>query len=170
MTVHAGGGIEMMKSAKVNAGKSKILAVTVLTSIQGRQLGKEVIRLVKQANKAGVDGVVCSGHELVSISKIYTKKDFMKVVPGIRPTWYTEKDDQKRKMAPKEALKAGADFLVIGRPILNSKNILQTIKRLGGEKDEFYFVSISHIYAYGEVEYRRVAQYIFCTCSIEEGL
>lgn len=115
ITVHASGGIEMMRAAKKNAGRSKILAVTVLTSFQGNQK-KEVLRMVKEAAVAGVDGVVCSGHEL----KYLAKFSLLKIVPGIRPKGYNRKDDQKRTVTPEEAIKFGADYLVIGRPITNS--------------------------------------------------
>ena len=132
ITVHASGGIPMMKSAKKNSGKSKIIAVTVLTSSKLKSK-KEVLDLVKDAIKAKVDGIVCSGHELSSIIKINGSKRLLKIVPGIRPSWYKAKDDQKRKTAPKQALELGADYLVIGRPITESKNILKTFELLRRE-------------------------------------
>ena len=115
ITVHASGGVEMMKAAKRSAGKSKILAVTVLTSFQGNQK-KMVLKLVRDAEKAGLDGIVCSGLEL----KYLAKFSLLKVVPGIRPKDYNKKDDQKRTVTAEEAVKLGADYLVIGRPIINS--------------------------------------------------
>lgn len=132
ITVHSSGGIEMMKSAKLNSGKTKIIAVTVLTSkiLKNKQ---EVSSLVKDAIKAKVDGVVCSGHELRQIKGLQGSKKMIKVVPGIRPTWYKQKDDQKRKMTPKDAIELGADFLVIGRPITqykNKKDILKAVDRI----------------------------------------
>lgn len=114
ITVHASGGVEMVRAAKKAAGRSKILAVTVLTSFIRNQ-SKNVLKLAEDAKRAGADGIVCSGHEL----KYLAKFSLLKVVPGIRPKWYKEKDDQKRTMAPEEAIKLGADFLVIGRPIIN---------------------------------------------------
>ena len=92
-----------------------------------------MFRLVKDAIKAGVDGIVCSGHELEAIKGVRGSKKLIKVVPGIRPTGYTEKDDQKRKITTNEALKAGADYLVIGRPITQSKNILKALEQISGE-------------------------------------
>ncbi|MDP3730979.1 MAG: orotidine-5'-phosphate decarboxylase [bacterium] len=115
ITVHASGGIEMMRAAKENAGHSKILAVTVLTSFKGSQ-NKIVLKLAREAEKAGLDGIVCSGHELKYVSKL----PLLKVVPGIRPKGYNRKDDQKRTVTAEEAVKLGADYLVIGRPIINS--------------------------------------------------
>ena len=129
ITVHASGGIEMMRSAKLNAGKAKIIAVTVLTSKKLQSVG-EVVKLTKDAIKAKVHGIVCSGHELESIKSIPGSKKLIKIVPGIRPAWYRIKDDQNRKMTPKEALRSGADYLVIGRPLTGSENILKTLRGL----------------------------------------
>ena len=125
VTVHASGGIEMMRVAKENAGHSKILAVTVLTSFRGSQ-NKIVLKLAREAEKAGLDGIVCSGHELKYVSKI----SLLKVVPGIRPKDYNKKDDQKRTVTPKEAIKLGADYLVIGRPITKSKDPPQAFREM----------------------------------------
>ena len=125
ITVHASGGVEMMKAAKRSAGKSKILAVTVLTSFQGNQK-KMVLKLVRDAEKAGLDGIVCSGLEL----KYLAKFSLLKVVPGIRPKDYNKKDDQKRTVTPKEAIKLGADYLVIGRPITKSKDPPQAFREM----------------------------------------
>lgn len=127
ITVHASGGIEMMKAAKKNAGTSKIIAVTVLTS-ELLETEKKVLKLVHDAIEAGADGVVCSGLELKSIIAIQT--NLLKIVPGIRPRWYTEADDQIRTMAPDIALQRGADHIVIGRPITSSKDPLRAITRL----------------------------------------
>ncbi len=132
ITVHASGGIEMMRSAKRNAGKSKIITVTVLTSKELKSK-VEVLKLANDALIAKMDGIVCSGMELTSVSKIRGSKQLIKVVPGIRPTWYKAKDDQKRKMTPKQAFELGADYLVIGRPITESKNILETLELLRRE-------------------------------------
>jgi orotidine-5'-phosphate decarboxylase len=120
ITVHASGGVEMMRSAMKKAGKSKILGVTILTS----ELYKpdSVKKLCRDALKARVDGIVCSGQDLKSVKAIRGSKKLLKIVPGIRPGWYKEKDDQKRIILPEEAFKNGADLIVIGRPILNSKN------------------------------------------------
>lgn len=125
ITVHASGGIEMMRAAKKSADKSKILAVTILTSSETNS-GK-VVRLTHDALKANVDGIVCSGHDLLSIRRIPGVQSLLKIVPGIRPNWYKKKDDQKRTITPKEAFARGADYLVIGRPILNAKNPINAL-------------------------------------------
>jgi orotidine-5'-phosphate decarboxylase len=121
ITVHASGGIEMMKSAKKNSGKSKIIAVTILTSSSLNSPNQQVVKLAKEAIEAGLDGIVCSGHELKAVNRLSGIKSRLKIVPGIRPKWYKAKDDQKRKMTPNEAIKLGADYLVIGRPITKAK-------------------------------------------------
>ena len=130
ITVHASGGIDMMKAAKEKAGDSKIIAVTVLTSLRSLNAEKKVLRLAEEALEAGVDGIVCSSHELQVISKIPEMKSKLKIVPAIRPSWYAEADDQIRTTTPKEVISAGADYLVIGRPITQSENPLEAVKRL----------------------------------------
>lgn len=116
ITVHASGGTEMMRVAKKSAGKSKIIAVTILTSYGGNAK-RDVVSLAKNAQRAGVDGIVCSAHEASHVPK-----NLLKIVPGIRPIGYFSKDDQKRRATPQEAIRAGADLLVVGRPITCSKN------------------------------------------------
>lgn len=128
ITVHASGGVEMMKFAKKNVGKSKIIAVTVLTS-QNKN-SKEVAKLTQDAIKAGVDGIVCSGTDLEIIKNISGSVKLLKIVPGIRPIWYKSKDDQKRKVTPVEAIKLGADYLVIGRPITFAKDPVKAVLKL----------------------------------------
>lgn len=126
ITIHASGGIEMMRIAKQAAGRSKILAVTVLTSARANP--KNIAKLVKDALRAGVDGVVCSGHDLASIKRVSRSESLLKIVPGIRPKWYKTKDDQKKIITPEKALLLGADYLVIGRPVLKSINPLKAIR------------------------------------------
>ncbi len=126
ITIHSSGGIKMMKAAKSASKKSKIVAVTVLTSKE-LKYKNEVIDLVKDAIKSKVDGIVLSGHELHSIKDIKGSNKLIKIVPGIRPKSYQVKDDQNRVMSPFEAFKFGADYIVIGRPITQSKNILKTL-------------------------------------------
>lgn len=133
ITIHTFGGLQMMKTAKqasLEAAKENgveaplILGVTVLTSLDDQDLhaigvgagaGDQVVRLAGLAQKAGLDGVVCSPLE---ISKIREKfgNDLKLVVPGIRPLG-ADAGDQKRTMTPGEAIENGADCLVIGRPI-----------------------------------------------------
>lgn len=130
ITVHASGGIEMMRAAKQNAGKSKIIAVTVLTSQKEKNINKKVLKLAQDARKAGLWGIVCSGHELKTLNRAAGIKNMAKIVPGVRPAWYKKKDDQKRKVTPREAINLGADFLVIGRPITGSRDPLLALKKL----------------------------------------
>lgn len=123
--VHALGGLEMMKRAKLAAGeRSKVIAVTILTSSDENALKKcgisaniddQVIRLAALAKEAGLDGVVASPKEAARIRK-ELGKDFIIVTPGIRPA-SAAADDQKRTATPREAVDAGADYIVVGRPI-----------------------------------------------------
>ncbi len=128
MTLHAGGGGSMMKAAATTAAKAakhpRLLAVTVLTSMdaddlagvgQEANLAAQVQRLAKLAQGSGMDGVICSPEEVATLRKT-CGADFILMVPGIRPSW-TAAHDQKRVMTPREAMQAGATYLVIGRPI-----------------------------------------------------
>jgi orotidine-5'-phosphate decarboxylase len=138
--MHASGGLDMMKKAvsevkekALEKGETKpiILAVTVLTS-QGpedlKRLGinmemeEMVVNLASLAKEAGVDGVVASPKEIQAIRKA-CGKDFVIVTPGIRPA-SSSKDDQKRIMTPLEAVNAGADYIVVGRPITQAEDPL----------------------------------------------
>lgn len=133
LTLHSSGGREMLEKAVASAAaeadkegveKPLLLAVTVLTSLKSDQLREigmtddtfsQVLRLAKLAKEAGVDGVVCSPQE-IEIVKKETGRDLLVVAPGIRPLWAAA-HDQKRIMTPSLAIKKGADYLVIGRPI-----------------------------------------------------
>lgn len=145
--VHTLGGYEMMKTtAEVTAKTSQelgvkkplILGVTLLTSINQEILEKEigikkrlkeqVIHLAKLAKAAGLDGVVASSWEIKEIRKA-CGEDFVILTPGIRPAGKSF-DDQKRVMTPREAIKLGADFLVIGRPIRNAVNPVEAAKEI----------------------------------------
>lgn len=130
MTVHAAGGVAMMKAAKEAAqelpNKPKIIAVTALTSLDTQdirqwgyqeEVGDFAYRLAELAKSAGVDGIVCSPREVASIRGKWS--DATLVVPGIRPAG-SASGDQKRVMTPKEAIDLGASYLVIGRPITES--------------------------------------------------
>jgi orotidine-5'-phosphate decarboxylase len=128
ITVHASGGSEMMRAAKENAGKSKIIGVTVLTSQKPDDV--RVVQLVKDAVKSNLDGIVCSGHEIEKVRKIKGMNSKLIIVPGIRPKSYKTHDDQVRTVTPKQAFELGADYLVIGRPLTQSKNILQALNDL----------------------------------------
>ena len=139
-TIHISGGDEMQKSTHSRKNrKLKILGVSILTSLNSLQtkkyyneanIEKLVTKFVKNAYKNKLDGIVCSPLEIKTARKIGGKKLII-VVPGIRPDNYTKKnDDQKRTIGAKEAIRLGADYLVIGRPITKSKNPLKTIKQL----------------------------------------
>ena len=139
-TIHISGGDEMNKfSVKKTSRKTKILGVSILTSLDSNQTKKYyneknvqllVKKLVKYAKKNGLDGIVCSPLEIKAIRK-EIGKEMIIVVPGIRPINYSKKnDDQKRTLTPIEAIEMGADYLVIGRPITSSKNPLKTIKEI----------------------------------------
>lgn len=124
LTVHAAGGRAMLEAAKSAAPDGcKVVAVTVLTSLDTADLGHvgvlgdaraQVDRLSVLARKSGLDGIVCSGQEVARVRGAWPEGFF--VVPGIRPA-ETEAGDQKRVMTPRAALDAGASILVIGRPI-----------------------------------------------------
>lgn len=134
LNVHASGGIAMMKAAadeaaRAGARRPKIIGVTVLTSLDASDLhaagvsatpGEQVIRLATLAKTAGLDGVVCSAHEIAPLRNTLGP-DFMLIVPGIRPAG-AETGDQKRVMTPLEAVKLGADIVVIGRPITEASD------------------------------------------------
>jgi len=134
--VHALGGIEMMKRAKGAAGdKAKVIAVTILTSADENALKKcginvniedEVMNLAAMAKEAGLDGVVASAKEATRIRK-ELGKDFLIVAPGIRPA-STALDDQKRVATPREAIDAGADYIVVGRPITGAPDPAQAAR------------------------------------------
>ena len=140
-TIHISGGDEMQKiSSLKNNKKTNILGVTVLTSLDEKQTlkyykEKNVNNLVKKfanfAKKNNLSGLVCSPLEINIVRQEVGKKMIL-VVPGIRPIKKisSKKDDQKRTLNPKQAIDLGADFLVIGRPIIESKNPLKTIKEI----------------------------------------
>ena len=138
-TIHISGGDEMQKASLIKTkNKTKILGVSILTSLNSLQTKKyfnepDINKLVKKyvsfAKKNKLDGIVCSPLEIKFIRQIVGSK-FLIVVPGIRPKSYKKIDDQKRFISPEEAIKLGADLLVIGRPITESKNPLKTIKEI----------------------------------------
>ena len=138
-TIHISGGDEMQKaSINIRKNKVKILGVSILTSLDSKQAKKyysepDINKLVKKyvsyAKKNKLDGIVCSPLEIKFIRKI-VDNNFLIVVPGIRPKNYKKIDDQKRFIAPEDAINLGANLLVIGRPITESKNPLKTIKEI----------------------------------------
>jgi orotidine-5'-phosphate decarboxylase len=135
-TAHCGEAAEMLKAAvSGSSGKVGVLGVTVLTSVSASDIKKAgfedqyhadiaklVLKRAKTAKDAGCAGVVCSGLEAKMI-KDALGKDFLAVTPGIRPAWSLDKkDDQKRVTTPADAIRNGADYLVIGRPIRDAKD------------------------------------------------
>jgi orotidine-5'-phosphate decarboxylase len=126
-TVHAQGGPEMLSAAVKNAGKTKILAVTLLTSLapaamaelapEFRAPGALVLHLAKRALASSCHGIVAGADDVARIRKVAGPEPLI-VVPGIRPSWAeVDADDQKRTGTPAGAIADGADLLVIGRPI-----------------------------------------------------
>jgi orotidine-5'-phosphate decarboxylase len=129
LTVHAGGGAAMLAAAReaaesAGAARPLILAVTVLTSLDAMGLhdvgvaggaAQQVLRLARLALGAGADGLVCSAHEISMLRDAFGEKPIL-VVPGIRPAG-SDFGDQARVMTPEAAVRAGADYIVVGRPI-----------------------------------------------------
>ena len=128
-TIHLQGGLEMIKAAIEVKKQTKLIGVSLLTSLDttdtdlmyGNQLNDQFIKLLKVAEQSEIDGIVCSPKELQSI----TTNKLIKVVPGIRNSKLA--DDQKRVMTAKEAYENGADYIVVGRPITLSENIENTV-------------------------------------------
>lgn len=135
INVHATGGAEMMRAAKeaamdeadkVGIQPPRVLGVTLLTSLRESDMdvigfkgsvSEQVAHLARLAQEAGLDGVVCSAHEIETVRRT-CGEDFILMVPGIRPAGEKlEGDDQRRVMTPAQAIQAGATHLVIGRPI-----------------------------------------------------
>lgn len=142
VNVHASGGTRMMSAAReilqpYGDTKPLLIAVTVLTSMEqsdltelGIQLTPEqqVLKLAGLAQKAGLDGVVCSAQEAVLLKQQFGQ-DFCLVTPGIRPASASQ-DDQKRVMTPAQAIAAGVDYMVIGRPITKAADPLQALQAI----------------------------------------
>ena len=133
LTIHINSGLDALKAAKKVSKKTKILGVTVLTSLNNKSLKeigfnkdlkKIVLNQAKLASKANLDGIVCSPQEVSIVKKVFKKEI---ITPGIRLD--KKKNDQKRTLTPKQAFKNGSDWLVIGRPITkgNIKKNMQTL-------------------------------------------
>jgi len=145
--VHALGGLDMMRAAalsaketaeKVNQPLPVVLAVTVLTSMDEKSLRKElkitrslqreVAHLARLAQRAGMHGVVASPQEIKMLRRA-VRGDFVILTPGVRPSW-AGKDDQKRIMTPCDAVHAGADYIVVGRPVLKAEDRKAAVQRI----------------------------------------
>ncbi len=133
LTIHINCGFDALKAAKEVSGKTKLIGVTVLTSLDNKSLKRigfnnnvknAVLQQAKLAHKAKLDAIVCSAQEVKIVKKVFKKEI---ITPGIR--FNSKSNDQKRFMTPKEALKNGSDWLVIGRPITkgNIKNNIQNL-------------------------------------------
>ena len=138
LTIHTGGGSEMMRAAELSAQETAaklkrtpplVLGVTILTSLDSNAIAEvgyqpnvahQVDRLAKLAVSSGLRGLVCSPLEVVELRRILPR-EIQLVTPGIRPA-DSATDDQKRTLTPKEAIAVGADWLVIGRPIYSAKD------------------------------------------------
>ena len=148
--VHASGGLDMMRQCresvvelclKENIQKPKILGVTVLTGLTNdvikdelcihHNLKTHVKHLAKLTHEAGLDGIVASGQE-VGILRGHFGKGFIIVTPGIRASW-SPPDDQRRTMTPREAIREGADYIVLGRTVFNQKDPLKTLELIAEE-------------------------------------
>ncbi len=148
--VHTTGGVEMMHaaleavertSADVGRERPKVVGVTMLTSIDQQTMNRElciggavetqVVHLARLAQQAGLDGVVCSPQEIVAV-RAACGDGFLIVTPGVRPAW-AAKGDQRRVMTPAEAVAAGADYIVVGRPITHAPNPVEAAERVLSE-------------------------------------
>jgi len=153
LNVHALGGLAMMQAARDGAARAAaaagfprpiLLGVTIITSLGDREIQQElgfpssseetVLRLSALAKEAGLDGVVAAVREVPEIKRV-CGKEFLTVTPGIRPTWAAS-GDQTRVAAPREALAAGADYLVVGRPITRAADPAQALAKILEEMAE----------------------------------
>ena len=137
LTIHISAGLEALKAAKKVSGKTKLIGVTILTSLDNKsikeigynkELKKIVLQQAKLADKAKLDALVCSPNEVGIVKKVFKKEI---ITPGIR--FNSKIDDQKRTLTPKQAYRNGSDWLVIGRPITKGnikKNIQSLINNL----------------------------------------
>ncbi|NQU14875.1 MAG: orotidine-5'-phosphate decarboxylase [Desulfobacteraceae bacterium] len=152
VTVHCDEGGEILRTvAENNPGGTKILAITVLTSLDQKKLkdlgyaekyAKDLSALVllkaHMAKAAGCHGVVCSGLEVGAIKR-ELGPDLIAVTPGIRPAWsVVDQDDQRRVVTPADAVKNGADYVVVGRPIRDAKRPSDAAKRVAEEIEDVF--------------------------------
>ena len=153
INIHASGGLEMMRAAaevaekqvsELGIPKPMLLGVTILTSVNEatfqhdfgtqRKLSDQVAYLAKLSQRAGLDGVCASPLEIGLIREV-CGDDFVIVTPGVRPAWAAA-NDQQRVMTPAEAIDAGADYIVVGRPITASDNPREAARRILQEIDQ----------------------------------
>jgi len=136
-TVHASGGARMVAAAKEAAGDARVLAVTLLTSLDKEdvedigfreEIKEQVVRLARLARGAGADGIVCSPLEVAHLRQALDDQCLL-VTPGIRPAGAST-DDQARISTPAQAVSAGADFLVVGRPIVKARDRVLAVEQI----------------------------------------
>jgi orotidine-5'-phosphate decarboxylase len=144
VNVHCSGGLRMMAACretldKLNGAKPLLIGVTVLTSMEREDLAgigldiepqEQVLRLAALAEKAGMDGLVCSAQEAQALKAAFPSLKL--VTPGIRPAGSAQ-DDQRRILTPRQAMEAGSDYLVIGRPISQAANPTQALAAVAAE-------------------------------------
>ena len=155
INMHASGGFDMMRAARESADRSAaemeiqrpiLLGVTVLTSMEAkyfdkyfasrRQLTEQVVYFSQEAQDAGLDGVCASPNEIEAIREA-CGDDFVIVTPGIRPEWAVP-GDQRRFTTPKKAVQLGADYIVVGRPILDAPHPVEAAKKILEEIEKAY--------------------------------
>jgi len=148
--LHASGGLDMMRTCKEsvvdlclkeNIRRPKLLGVTVLTGLSQEMLKDElgiqhslrthVKQLAKLSVEAGLDGVVASGHE-VAMLRSHFGRNFIIVTPGIRTSW-SPPDDQKRTVTPRQAIREGADYIVLGRAVMNQPDPFKALELINAE-------------------------------------
>ncbi|HKY96028.1 MAG TPA: orotidine-5'-phosphate decarboxylase [Kiloniellales bacterium] len=147
LNVHASGGPAMLQAAAAALAGAQprplLIGVTVLTSMDDADLASvgqegpveaQVLRLAKLTQRSGLDGVVCSPREITALRRALPA-GFKLVVPGVRPVWAAAAD-QKRMMTPGEAVAAGADYLVVGRPITGAADPAEAARRIVEEMEE----------------------------------
>ncbi|HVF49303.1 MAG TPA: orotidine-5'-phosphate decarboxylase, partial [Pyrinomonadaceae bacterium] len=151
--VHAAGGAEMMRraatataetAAREGTTRPRVIAVTVLTSADAATLAEvgidaspaeQAVALARLAEASGLDGVVASPHEIAPVRASVAREDFLIVTPGVRPSSVAH-DDQKRVMTPSEAVRAGANYLVVGRAILNAPDAARAVAEIIAEMEK----------------------------------
>ncbi len=145
LTIHATAGPKALQAAVAALGEKnsrpKLLAITLLTSINSRELAFDlkiplelpvyVLQMAILARESGLDGAVCSPQEVAQLRQV-CGHDFLLICPGVRPSW-SETGDQRRVMTPAKALQAGANYLVIGRPITAAADPVLAWERIGEE-------------------------------------
>jgi orotidine-5'-phosphate decarboxylase len=144
ITLHCAGGADMLDAAlQARRGKARLLGVTVLTSqsdemvqaVYGQETKQVIGRFAALALQCGLDGIICSPADLEIAAQVDPGRRLLRVTPGVRPAWYTSPDDQQRALGPGDAMRAGADLLVVGRPITAAEQPVTACERILEELD-----------------------------------